>query len=152
MWLDYISTRNSSLYFQPFCLAANADSIKTEKLFPLHRSKVTSSSVYQTFHHLRFLPQNSSLKAWVFPKPLLKLLAEDTLGLPKRGNQEVAMQSFVLRRISTASVQCWAEISILATGLVLDSRCIQSNWSSHLGTSILWVQPWCHQRPWGIVL
>lgn len=33
-----------------------------------------------------------------------------------------------------------------------DRRCIQSDRISHLGTSMLWVQPWCHQHPWDTFL
>lgn len=107
MWLDYISTNNSSLCFQPFCLVANADSIKKEKLFLLHQSDRFLSVQHLSTSQILFLAPNSSLGARVFPKTFLKLVAEDTLVFLRRKTKK--WEGSILFYVGYPQHQCSAE-------------------------------------------
>ena len=160
MWLDYIGTNNSSLYFQPFCLVANADSIKKEKLFPLHRSKATGSSVHRTFHLLRycFSLKTHPLEPECFLKHSLnhwqKIPWSSQEGKPRSGNA-VFCSTWDIRSISAVLSRDLHVCYRSGTGSCSapsDWSCIQSDQTCHLGTSTLWVQTWCHQHPWDTFL
>lgn len=160
MWLDYISTNNSSVCFQPFCLVANADSIKKEKLFLLHQSKVTGSSVYSTFQLLRysFSLQTHPLEPECFLKHSLncwqKILWSSWEGKPRSG-KAVFCSAWDIHSISAVlsrnlHVCYWSGTGNCSSPS--DWSCIQSDQTSHHGTSTLWVQTWCHQHPWDTFL
>lgn len=160
MWLDYISTSNSSLYFQPFCLVANADNIKKEKLLRLHRSKVTGSSVQRTFHLLRycFSLKTHALEPECFLKHSLncwqKVLWSSQEGKPRSRNA-VFYSTWDMHSISAVLSRDLRVCYWSGTGSCSapsDWSCIQSDQTSHLGTSMLWVQTWCHQYPWDTFL
>lgn len=157
MQLVYISTNNPSLYFQPFCFESNADSIKKEKL---QQRKVTSSSLHRTFHLLRYcfslkthpLDPNSYLKHSL--NHWQKILWASQEGKPGSGHG-IFCSAWDNHNISAALSEDFHVCDWSGSGSCSapsDWSCIQSNETSHLDTSTLWVQTRCHQHTWDTFL